>query len=393
MKSSQLRAPLIGSAIVLAFLSLVVYFTLTTPDGSLFSSFGSIVVLILRSIQLVIGLGLALLVSLAVLIGIFLGAVAIFNASAASRMYEGLRSTLASWLTPLLGALKSDQGEKIQEELASLKNGLKNEMVRMVAPVKKELAVLEKSAETKVTALKNKLCEVEEGVAAKAASEDLEAVNTELAALAESIKGIEATLKDLSAKVENAGKVDPAEVVGDLPARVEALEQQEVPEAVDLQPVEEKIDGLAKAIEQATKPLEEQISSLSDEIASLKDTLAKQEEKISAAASQPAKVEKPAKKAAAPAKKKKEAAPKKKAEPKKEAAASAEGEHRLLSYFDDPADKKKLQDLVAQTLKKDMTYAQVTKFLVKEMGKDKGRIISEHPALAKDYIRQCRRQG
>jgi len=387
MKSNQLRSPLIGSAIVLVLLSLVVYFTLTTPDGSLFSSFGSIVVLILRSIQLVVGLGLALLVSLAVLIGIFLGAVAIFNASAASRMYEGLRSRLASWLTPLLGLLKSDQAEKLQEELTGLKDGLKNEMVRLVAPVKKELAVLEKTAETKVSALKSKLSEVEEGVAAKAASEDLEAVNEELAALAESIKGIEATLKELSTKVDKAATIDPAEVLGDLPARVEALEQQEAPEAVDLQPVEEKIDGLAKAIEQATKPLEEKIASLSAEITTLKESLAKQEAE---SASQPAK---PAKKAAAPAKKKSEPAPKKKAEPKKETAASGEAEHRLLSYFDDPADKKKLQDLVAQTLKKDMTYAQVTKFLVKEMGKEKGKIISEHPALAKDYIRQCRRQG
>jgi len=393
MKSSQLRAPLIGSAIVLAILSLVVYFTLTTPDGSLFGSFGSIIILILRTVQLIVGLGLALLVSLAVLIGIFLGAVAIFNASAASRMYEGLRSSLASWLAPLASLVKSDQEEKIVEELSSLKDGLKNEMARLITPVKKELTAIQEVAETKVATLKSKLSEVEEGVAAKAASEDLETVNEELAALAESVKGIEATLKDLSTKVENAGKVDPAEILGDLPARIEALEQQEAPEAVDLQPVEEKIDGLAKAIEQATKPLEEKISSLSNEIATLKDALAKQEEKISAAASQPAKAAKPAKKAAAPAKKKSEPAPKKKAEPKKETAASADDEHRLLSYFDDPADKKKLQDLVAQTLKKDMTYAQVTKFLIKEMGKEKGKIISEHPALAKDYIRQCRRKG
>jgi hypothetical protein len=181
---------------------------------------------------------------------------------------------------------------------------------------------------------------------------------------------------------------------------MEALEQKEIPEPVDLQPVEEKIDGLAKTIAEATRPLNEKITSLDGEIATLKEALARQEQKKTPAAA------KPARKAAAPAGKKSETpaakkaeskkggTPKKSAAPKKEAApAKGEDEHRLLSYFDDPADKKKLKNLVAQTLKKDMTYAQVTKYLVKEMGKEKGKIISGHPSLAKDYIRQCRRRG
>jgi prefoldin subunit 5 len=400
MKSSQLRSPLIGAAIVLALFTLVVYFRLTTPDGSLAGSFGSIVILILKSIQIVIGLGLALLVSLAVLIAIFLGAVALNNPAAASRMYEGLRSKLASWLAPLAGMIRSDQGEKLEQELASLKGGLKNDMIRLVEPVKKELTVLQEAAEKKVTGLKNRLCEVEEGVAAKASGEDLETLSGEIAGLAETVQGIETTLKELAAKIEQAGKVDPAEILGDLPARMEALEQKEIPEPVDLQPVEEKIDGLAKTIAEATRPLNEKITSLDGEIATLKEALARQEQKKTPAAA------KPARKAAAPAGKKSETpaakkaepkkggTPKKSAAPKKEAApAKGEDEHRLLSYFDDPADKKKLKNLVAQTLKKDMTYAQVTKYLVKEMGKQKGKIISEHPALAKDYIRQCRRRG
>jgi predicted nucleic acid-binding Zn-ribbon protein len=246
--------------------------------------------------------------------------------------------------------------------------------------VKKELAVLQEAAEKKVTGLKSRLCEVEEGVAAKASGEDLETLSGEIAGLTETVQGIESTLKELSGKIEQAGKVDTAEVLGDLPARMEALEQKEIPAPVDLQPVEEKIDGLAKAIAEATRPLQEKITALDGEIATLKEALARQEQKKTPA---PAK---PAQKAAAPAAKK--------AEPKKEAApAKGEDEHRLLSYFEDPADKKKFKNLVVQTLKKDMTYAQVTKYLVKEMGKEKGKIISGHPSLAKDYIRQCRRRG
>jgi len=48
---------------------------------------------------------------------------------------------------------------------------------------------------------------------------------------------------------------------------------------------------------------------------------------------------------------------------------------------------------VASTLKKDMSYKQVMDFVAKELGGNKGKIITSHPSLSKDYIRQCRRKG
>jgi hypothetical protein len=66
-------------------------------------------------------------------------------------------------------------------------------------------------------------------------------------------------------------------------------------------------------------------------------------------------------------------------------------EHRIFSYFDEPADRKKLTELMASTLDKNMSYKHVLNFLVKELGPVKGKIISSHPSLSKDYIRQCRK--
>ncbi len=383
MKSNQLRSPLISSAILLAVFSLIVYFTLTSPEGSVFNSFGSIIVLLLRTVQLALGLALALLVSLAVLIGIFLGAVALVNPSSASRMYEGLRQTIINWLTPLAGLLKCDRNEKLKNELTTFGEKLKSDFAKMVVPVKKELTAIQETVEGKVSTLHGKLREVEESVAEKASVEQLEAVTAEVTTVSESITGTEATIKTLAAKVEQqAGAVDAEKILGDLPARMEALEQQETPEAVDLQPIEEKISALQAEINKATKPLEETIAVLTGEIADLKAALAKQKP-----AAQP--------KSAVAEKKKSAAAPAPKKAAKKEASApqADEDEHRLLSYFTDSAEKKKLVDLVGQTLKKDMTYAQVTKFLVKKMGKKGGAIISEHPSLAKDFIRHCRRKA
>ncbi|HHB77072.1 MAG TPA: hypothetical protein ENK84_11115 [Desulfobulbus sp.] len=377
MKSNQLRSPLISSAILLAVFSLIVYFTLTSPEGSVFNSFGSIVVLILRTIQLAIGLALALIVSLSVLIGIFLGAVALVNPSASSRMYEGLRQTIRSWLTPLAVLLKSDKGENLKEEMGAFGATLKTDFSRMVAPVKKELAEVQGNLDTKVSTLRGKLSEVEKSVAGKASVEQVETVTAEVAAVSETLTGTEASVKTLAAKVEQAGAPDPGQILGDLPSRLEALEQKEDPEAVDLQPIEDKISALQAEINKVTQPLEEKIAALTSEITELKAALADQktDPRPVAGEKKAGKVEK-------------KSAPAKVAAPGKDVE-----EHRLLSYFSNPADKEKLADLVGQTLKKDMTYAQVTKFLVKKMGKDGGKIISEHPSLAKDYIRQCRRKG
>ncbi len=373
MKSNQLRSPLISSAILLAVFSLIVYFTLTSPEGSVFNSFGSIVVLILRTVQLAIGLALALIVSLSVLIGIFLGAVALVNPSASSRMYEGLRQTIRSWLTPLAGLFKSDKGEKFKEELAAFGTTLKTEFSSMVAPIKKELAEVQGSLETKVSTLRSKLSEVEESVADKASVEQVETITAEIAAVSETLTGTEASVKTLAAKVEQVGASDPGQILGDLPSRLEALEQKEDSEAVDLQPIEDKISALQAEINKVTQPLEEKIAALTSEITELKAALA---EKKSTAKPEVTATKEEQKSASSAT-----------------STPKVDGEHRLLSYFTDAAEKKKLADLVGQTLKKDMTYAQVTKFLIKKMGKEGGKIISEHPSLAKDYIRQCRRKG
>ncbi|RUM39561.1 MAG: hypothetical protein DSY57_01065, partial [Desulfobulbus sp.] len=350
MKSNQLRSPLISSAILLAVFSLIVYFTLTSPEGSVFNSFGSIVVLILRTVQLAIGLALALIVSLSVLIGIFLGAVALVNPSASSRMYEGLRQTIRSWLIPLAGLFKSDKGEKLKEELAAFGTTLKTEFSSMVAPIKKELAEVQGSLETKVSTLRSKLSEVEESVADKASVEQVETITAEVAAVSETLTGTEASVKTLAVKVEQAGAPDPVQLLGDLPSRLEALEQKEAPEAVDLQPIEDKISALQAEINKVTQPLEEKIAALTNEITELKKALADRKTDP-----RPVAGEKKATRAG------------KKSAPTKVVAPGGEAEeHRLLSYFSNPAEKKKLADLVGQTLKKDMTYAQVTKFLIKK---------------------------
>lgn len=357
MKPNLLRTPLINSAILLGVVSLVVYFTLTSPGGTVWSSFGAIFCLAIRAIQLLIGLALGVLVCIAVLIGIFLGATAMFDAASASRMYEGLRQTILNWLAPLAGLFKSDHEEKLQTALSELRGNLKTDFNQLVNSTRQELTVAQGKLASKVQTLHGKLQAVEIAAGEKASVEQFEEVTAEISTLTETLSTTEGNVKALQDKVEQAvkqvGEVDADKVLGDIPARLETLEQQEVPAPVDLNPLEEKIAALQAEVDTLKSALEEKQSTQTQ--AEVNETAVEVEEAV-------------------------------------EDVSGEEPEHRLLAYFDDKADQDKLTALVAETVKKDMTYAQVTDFLIKKMGKQ-GAIISEHPSLAKDYIRQCRRNA
>ena len=358
MKNNPLRVPLINSAVVLAVLALIVYFTVTSGHGSLWSSIGAIFILIFRLAQLAIGLGLALLVSLGVLIGIFLGAVAIFDGAAASRMYEGLRRIILTWTAPLAGLFKSDREEKLAAALADLEQRIGREIAGQIGGLRREMTGLREELAGTIQKVAGRLSQLEAAsVSRDELAEPLEAVTAATEAVAALEQGLKKVEDRLDQVAKQAAEVDAASLLGDLPARVEALEQAEPP-AIEIPEIPEPVD---------IGPLEKQIQELGREIDSLREALVSLE---NAAPAQPAEAETADDAATAP----------------------AEDEHRLLSYFDNPEDKRKLADLVAQTLKKDMTYAQVTEFLIREMGEEGGRVISEHPSLAKDYIRQCRRK-
>ena len=376
MKTNLLRAPLRNSAILLGIISLVIYFTLTSPGGTVWSSFGAMVCLALSALQWLIGITLGILVCIAVLIGIFLGASAMSDPAGASRMYESLRGTIISWLVPLAGLFTSDHEERLQSGLEDFGGELKADYKKLVAAAKQDLTVAQVELAAKVQSLKGKVQAAAETAGEKISSEQLEEVTAELTTLGETQSATDAAVKALQGKVDEVVKlasnveVDTEKVLGDVPARLEALEQQDVPAPVDI------------------KPLEKTIVDLQAEVAVLKSALEETQTNLKAAVAEAAKpaevvVEKEAK-----AKVEK----KEKVEAKASEGSGEEPEHRLLAYFEDKADQDKLVGLVAETVKKDMTYAQVMDFLIKKMGKQ-GVVISEHPSLAKDYIRQCRRNS
>jgi len=373
MKPNVLRAPLINSAIVLVIFSLLVYFTGSSAEGSVWAAIGTIFVTALKSIQWLIALAIGVAVCLAVMIGIFLGAVAMINPSSSSRMYDGLRLTLIDWFQPLVTMLKSDHDEQLSSTLDSFGSDLKKEIN---ADIQAAQTILKKNLgelASQISRISSRLTALEETAAGLAASEQVDTLAEEVKGAVESAAAIKTELKGELDSLKNTAEqtakqvqeVSGEAILGELPARIEALEQQEIPEpppAVDLSPLQQDITALQAELSSVQQKAEEALQAATE------------------AARQPA----PAPQKEAPAKENNE----------KKASNDAEaGEHRIFSYFDDPADKKKVADLVASTRKKDMSYKQVMDFIAKELGGAKGKIITSHPSLSKDYIRQYRRSS
>jgi hypothetical protein len=109
MNNNMLRAPLIKSALLLAGFSLLIYLTITSSDGSVWSSLQAIFIGIFRAAQLVVGLVLALFICIAVLIGIFFGAVSMVSRESAARMFNQLRDMIAARLQFVSTSLKSSR--------------------------------------------------------------------------------------------------------------------------------------------------------------------------------------------------------------------------------------------------------------------------------------------
>ncbi len=374
MKPNVLRGPLIKSAVVLIVFSLLFYFTSSSPGGSVWASIGTLCFAIFKTVQWAVGLAISLTVSLAVMIGIFLGAVALTSPTSASRMYEGLRQTLTTWFAPVLVLFKSDREEKTAVALDAVRQDLKKEFTSDLQSLQEGLRRNQSELEAKMGGLSSRLSTLEETAATLAAAEQVDALSEEITSVAEAAVEIKGTVSTLKTTVDQTTKqvqeVSAEAILGDVPARLVELEQQNIPEIpspVDL------------------TPLEKDIAALRTELAAVRKQAAE------AAAQEAQQLAVKPKKQAAPAAKKQD--PAAKPVPKSKAESSQPEEHRIFSYFESAADKKTVADVVSSTLKKDMSYKQVMDLLAKKLGGKKGAIITSHPSLSKDYIRQCRRNN
>uniref|UniRef100_UPI0040570765 hypothetical protein n=1 Tax=Candidatus Electronema sp. TaxID=2698783 RepID=UPI0040570765 len=360
MNNNILRKPLLNTATVFAFFIGLLAVSLTYPEATLFESVGLLIQAVLRAVQLLIGLTLAAAFCVAVLIGIFLGAVALASRETAARMYGELRQTLADWLAPALALV----GKKKTEEPVNfepVKEEMRQELRANIEEIQDHIHSTRELLAGKIGQLSSRIDALEEMTAKMADSSQVDELRSEVRGAMTTLAGIEGAVGGMKACVEQTAQqilqISPEKLLGDMPERLRQIEQRE-PEVIDITPLERDIAVMQQ-----------------EELASVRE---KADKALLAAETAPAAVPSAVMQ-----------------EPLPSASAVQEApltdEHRLLSYFDDPADKLKVAELTEAALEKGLNQKQIVDYLTRGLGAQKGKIISSHPAVFKDYLKTCRR--
>jgi hypothetical protein len=399
MKNNILIKPISYSVLILVLFSLLLYLTAGGPETTVWSSLGMIVTGIFRMIQWIIAMTLALLVCLAFLFAIFFGAVAIFDRKTSAGMYRNLKTLLFSRLLPLAGECccctsAQSSGEKVQAEdylddlddLAALQE--REAMNAEINSIQEHLHTTRQVLTDKIDQITSRIDSLEAMSADMADKKQLDDITHEVQDAVQSLAGIQSAVSAMQSCVDQTAsqirEISPDKILGDLPQRVQTLEEQqgaaEPPEPVDITPLQNDINAMQSELSLVKEKADKALQAATDCCTTNADARAVQEtvqetvqEEAQESAPEPA------------------SAPQSEPAPAAAAPQQEQEEHRIFSYFEEPADRKKLAELMTSTLDKDMSYKQVLNFLVKEFGPVKGKIISSHPSLAKDYIRQCRK--
>lgn len=328
MNSNMLRAPLIKSAALLAVISLLVYLTATSAEGSLWSSLGTLFMASLRIVQLTLGLIVSFLFCLAVLIGIFLGGMAIVSRESAAKMLEQLRQTISDKLLYIRSLVIRDVPPMGTQALKEYGEGLKKEVHEEVGG--------------SLNSLRN------DHAAATVYVENLE----------ERLERIENNRKNITSLTSRMEKQD--ELIQDFTDASDTIRENMVQLHNRIDELkDENASQVLRDIEERIAAIEQMGSSLQDELISLRELATQSKVEVES-------VQQPEKKGV---------------------------EHRLFAHLKNKAMRKKVEELVTDTLDKNMSYAQVIDHLVKNTSGKTADVIAAHPSLAKDYIRYRRKNS
>jgi len=328
MNRNIFRAPLIKTAALLAVVSLLVYLTATSPGGSIWSSLGTLFMATLRIVQLSLGLIVSLLFCLVVLTGIFLGGVAMVSRKSASNMVEQLRQQISDKLLYLRSLVITDVPSLGARVFEESDARGKQAMFATLEDTIAPLREGHTAVAEKVESLMQRLGRIEQ-------SEDITSLATHLERQDEYVQGLDSKIGALQEQIT---------VIHNTVNELTSLSRNE------------KVDPVIGELGDRTNLLEKAIGSLQDDFSRIREISGAKEMRANSDG-----------------------------QPGKESV-----EHRLFTHLKNKDVQKKIEELVTETLGKDMSYAQVVDHLVAHTKGETAEIIAAHPSLAKDYIRYRR---
>lgn len=261
MNANMMRTPLIKSAVVLLVFVLLAYLTSASPEGGVLGSVGMIIIGAFRLVQWAFAMVIGLAVCIAFLIGIFLFAVALVNKETAASMYEGVKRSIIVLCEPIvssIGSFKCKESECSHSDQAVIGNEqFKDELQTIIAGEVKKITDNQQALSSHFAALNGQVQAIEEKNSGFAAAGQLEAIADEIAASGKMLGSLQESLTTLEGRlgdtVQQLQAIAPEKILGDIPVRLDKLEQSGQDQGFDPQPLTDSIESLKKQVEEMRK--------------------------------------------------------------------------------------------------------------------------------------------
>ncbi len=338
MKNQELRSSLIKSGVILTLCIFFIYAFAADDSGGVTGTIASI----FSGILFLIGIVLAVAVSVLVMFAIYFGILYLYNKETCKKTFDEFKPQLTATLASCKLSCPSRCHISKETETSASEETLRDLQTKQDT-LEKKLADIQSS----VNGIETTLSTVSSSVVI--ASGDIAKVDERITLLAEEIETRVTTenINNISAALEKELS-DLKNAVSPLGTTLSQLTR----DVAELQKHAENDDGddIHTLLDTALSPVRQDIETIQKQLA---------EQSTRAADDQ-------------------------------EESPDGENQHRILTYFENKSDENKFVQLVAEAVAKGMTYAEAGEYLNDSLSTAASEVIADHPSLTKDYIRTIR---
>lgn len=330
MNKKDFKNPLIQSGAILLLVFLLISIVAGSGSQGVLSSIGALISGIFSTVIFIIGLSIAIVVSIAVLVGVYLAAVYFYSADKGRNLVEQLKAALCSLYSKVKGtqvkarftAPKTSESEPEANEakaVAAARQSVETAPVKQ-SPAKQ--AAAEPPAynwtilESKIDSLDSRLSELAQSSSANS----------------EWISSLQKRLDELS--VDAAGE-----------KKLAAVEETHQKLSEQLQAIGTEVEASSAHIQKLEQQFGEDLNGLKEELAALHDK-----------------------------------------------TSVPEVISGILSYIDSAEDRDKITDKAKEAIARGMTYAQIDDFFKASLSPEVYQELAAHPRLTKDFLRSIKKK-
>ncbi len=338
MKNKELQSSLIKSGILTLLFIFFIYAFAVGDSGGV----GGTICSIFSGALFLLGLIVAVAVSIIVMFGIYFGILYLFDVKICKKTYAEFKTKLAASSKAFSGSCGSKCSTQAETVIVPISDEDLKPLRSSQASLSNQLSGLENS----VSSIEKTLSTVSASVAD--VSVEISELGNRAATLEEELQG-----KASTTAIDDSAKK--------LAADISALQNSVKPLGDKISELESTLSAPPGDDDDTSDDLQETLDTAINDI---KNELKGMQKSISSLASQP----------------------------QEQPVETKEPEHKLLAYFSNKDDEKQFITLVNEAVAKEMTYAQAGEFLTDSLSKEAVKVITGHPSLTKDYIKVCRQK-